>query len=238
MDPDKYVNDDSWQRDIGEVWHCYNVSEDYWMAVIFAPHGTRFDITIESVEELGKLVTNEPSSGPNECTLGYRVLVDKDDMTSTMAPPFSKRLLYERPSESKFSEAVDKFWHEAHNVAKYLAREDMWAAKHRDWNTHRCLLPMLEWHAHANHGWDYDTAHIGKRMRTWIDPEIWEALHRTFASFGVEESWNALFATIDLFKQLSSETAEKLNYQYPDDVSRNMINLIKSMRRQLVKHEP
>ena len=228
--PDKYAND-AWQEDIGEVWHCFKLPEARWRATIFAP-GTRFDISIRSVDELDQFVTDDPPAGINDYILGYRVLLDKDGRTAGMAPPFSRPLVYDKPDEATFKQTVDEFWHEAHNVAKYLARGDLWCVKHREWNTKRALLPMLEWHAHAKHGWEYNTAAIGKRMRSWIDPEIWDELRGAFPGFDVEEGWRALFVTIGLFRRVTSETAELLHFQYPDDMFMNMESLVRSMRDQ------
>ena len=149
-----------------------------------------------------------------------------------MAPPSLDALLHEKPSEDRYRQVVEGFWHEAHNVAKYLARGDLWSAKFRDWQTKRSLLPMLEWYAHAKHGWHYDTAHLGKRMRSWVEPEIWQALHRAFAHFDAEDAWNALFATIELFRRVATETARWLLFRYLDHEDMHMGALIVTMRQQ------
>ena len=146
-----------------------------------------------------------------------------------MAPPFSRSMEYERPGEDEFRRTIEEFWHEAHNVAKYLARNDLWSVKFRDWEMKRFLLRMIEWHAHSKYGWQYDTSHLGKWMSSWVDPEIWESLHAAFARFDAQSGWNALLATVRLFRRIAPETAERLRYRYPDDLDRNMEGLICSM---------
>ncbi len=236
-DPDRYAQDDAWQEDIGNVWHCFKGSkggkrsEDrgYWRAVIFAP-GIRFDIGLKSTDDLDELVTGDPSPGINDYSLGYRVLVDKDDLTSEMAPPFSVPLVHARPTKLDFTAVVEEFWHEAHNVAKYLARGDLWCVKHREFNTKRALLPMLEWHAHATHGWSYDTSVGGKRIGDWADADTWEELTRSFAGPDPEDGWRALLTTVGLFRRLSRETAQMLDFQFPDALFTNMEGLVRSMK--------
>ena len=239
-DQDKYANDHTWLSDMGEVWLCEkNTMTDgegppiYFRLTIFAP-GTRVDFSLYTTEMLDQEVTSDPPPGPNWYTLGYRVLVDKDGQTKGMAAPFSRPLEYERPSQDEFHSVIEDFWHEAHNVAKYIARGDLWSVKFRDWQSKRFLLQMIEWHAHSRHGWQYDTSVHGKRMPRWVDPEVWESLEGSFAHFDAEDSWNALMATVALFQRIAPETATRLGYRYLDDVDTNMSRLIRGMMRDSV----
>ncbi len=244
-DQDQYAHDHSWLGEIGEVWLCLkdtgrgeaDLFPVHYRLTIFAP-GTRVDFSIYSVGMLNKVVTQSPPPGPNLYTLGYRVLVDKDEKTKGMAPPFSRPFVHEKPSEDSYRQVVEDFWHEAHTTAKYLARGDLWSAKFRDWNTKKLLLAMIEWHAHAKHGWKHDTAHAGKRMRSWVDSEVWQALHSVFAHFDAEDSWNALFSTIELFREMAGETAEMLGYQYLEHEDKHMGDLIMQMGRSARPTDP
>ncbi len=237
-DQAKYASDHTWLGEIGEVWLCEkNTGEGeagvfpvYYRLTIFAP-GTRVDFSIHSTDMLRSIVTIAPPPGPNLYTLGYRILVDKDKATEKMAPPFSRPFIYEKPSEDNYRQVAEDFWHEAHNVAKYLARGDLWSAKFRDWQTKELLLPMIEWHAHARHGWEYDTAHLGKRMCSWVDPKIWRLLENAFGHFDAEDSWDALLVTIDIFRKVARETAEMLGYRYLEHEDKHIGTLILSMRK-------
>ena len=237
-DQERYAEDHSWLWAIGIVWLCEKgtdngeagVSPVYFRLTIFDP-GTRVDFSIHSLPMLDQIVAAGPQPEPDLYALGYRVLVDKDGKTKGMAPPSRGPLLHEKPSEERYREVVEDFWHEAHNVAKYLARGDLWSAKFRDWQTKRFLLPMLEWHAHTRHGWEHDTAHLGKRMRGWVEPEVWRSLHNAFAHFDAEDSWRGLSATIELFRAVARETAGRLGYAYPEYEDTHMGNLIDLMKQ-------
>jgi len=41
------------------------------------------------------------------------------------------------------------------------------------------------------------------------------ALPDTFGGYDLEGLWRALFATLDLFRWVATETAERLGYAYP-----------------------
>jgi aminoglycoside 6-adenylyltransferase len=74
---------------------------------------------------------------------------------------------------------------------------------------------MMEWHARAMKGQDYDTWMRGRFLEEWADPRALEELPETFAHYDKDDVWHALFATMDLFRWLSVETAERLGYSYP-----------------------
>lgn len=81
----------------------------------------------------------------------------------------------------------------------------------------RLLLQMIEWHARATHGWDYDVWHNGRFLETWADPRIINDLKQVFAHYDETDIKQALFATVDLFRWIAQETTEKLGYAYPID---------------------
>jgi aminoglycoside 6-adenylyltransferase len=100
-------------------------------------------------------------------------------------------------------------------LARQIRRRNLWVAKSRDWVLKGRLLTMLEWHARATHGWDTDTWYEGKFLAQWTDPGTWQALHGVFGHFDAADSWPALFATMDLYRHLATETAAHLGYAYP-----------------------
>lgn len=90
---------------------------------------------------------------------------------------------------------------------------------------------MIEWHAQAKHSWDYDTLYLGKHMKSWVDEDVWWALYHTFAHFDQGDSWNSLLATVDLFRRLAIETADRLGFVYPDGVDRNITGYVLHLKR-------
>jgi aminoglycoside 6-adenylyltransferase len=92
------------------------------------------------------------------------------------------------------------------------------------------LLKMIEWHEQSKHGWDYETYYSGKAMKSWASADTWNSLHQTFARFDGGDSWRSLFVTMNLFRQLARETAEKLGYPYPQEVDRNLTEFVSKIR--------
>jgi aminoglycoside 6-adenylyltransferase len=153
--------------------------------------------------------------------LAHRLLLDKDpaDDSREAEAVSSKRL--EPPGEAEFRRVVEEFWFEMYYVAKYLARNELWLAKSRDWATKQFLMSMIDWHEQIVRGRRvHDPDWAGKRR--YVSGDTWEALHQAFAGFSGEESWAAALATIDLFRRLAKEVAATAGFTYPADVDRNI----------------
>lgn len=65
---------------------------------------------------------------------------------------------------------------------------------------------------------DYDTWHAGRFISKWASKESGEALMQCFCRFKQTDSWQALVETSELFKKLSIEVADQLNYERPSDL--------------------
>lgn len=90
------------------------------------------------------------------------------------------------------------------------------------------LLRMIEWHAHATHGWNYDIWFRGRFLEEWADPCILNGLGNAFAHYDKDDVSRALLATMDLFHWIAMETAEKLNCQYPTEADNSAKDWIKN----------
>ncbi len=159
---------------------------------------------------------------------GIRVLLDKDGMSkylvpTTVEPPHP-------PAQAEFLDVVNDFWYHAVWTAKHLRRGELWWAKsgcdvHLKW----LLRRMMEWHARAMKGRDYNTWMRGRFLEEWTDPRALEGLPQVFAHYDKDDIWRALFATMDLFRWLSVEAAARLGYSYPTFGVERATELVKSL---------
>jgi hypothetical protein len=89
---------------------------------------------------------------------------------------------------------------------------------------------MIQWHAEAQKDWKEKSEPLGKNMRSWADPETWNALGGVFAHFEAVDSWQCLTATMNLFRRLSQEVALLLKVSYPETVDRHISAFISSLK--------
>lgn len=226
-DPSIYTSADGWMGEIAPVWNCLALSNEdeggYSTRLIIYDGGRKVDFTLAPLDALDHLVTSEPL--PDLYHRGYRVLLDKDRRAATMPlPPFRARPT-PKPSEAEFDALITEFWHEAYHVPKYLARGDLWLVKMRDWRMKTLMLDMLAWYMKSTEGWEYDTFYLGKHIKDWLDPALYDALFACFARFDRDDSWAAFFATARLFGHVAEQTATRLGYAYAHDGADHILAL-------------
>jgi aminoglycoside 6-adenylyltransferase len=147
---------------------------------------------------------------------GARVVLDKDGLAARLDLAPGAPSHTQPPSRDEFLNLVNDFWYHAVWVAKKLRRGELWTAKSCcDSYMKRLLLTMIEWHARAAAGWSNDTWHSGRFLEQWADPRAVEGLRAAFAHYDEAGVRRALFATMDLFRWLATETAARLGYPYP-----------------------
>lgn len=150
---------------------------------------------------------------------GYRILVDKIGLQNRFPQPVGTAgQSFELPTEENFINTVNDFWYHSVWTAKKLKRGELWTAKfcidsYMKWK----LLEIIECHAHAIHGSDYDTWHSGRFIEEWAEGWIVEKLSQCFSQYNKEDTKAALFSTMDLFRLVAIEAAEKLNFHYPSE---------------------
>jgi aminoglycoside 6-adenylyltransferase len=227
-----YTGSESWLIQFGSVLVCIKEKIFYKgkafpsLLVIFEG-GIKVDFSFLSLDVLDEIV--QSSDLPDDYNLGYKILLDKDDRAARMlSPQFEVKVI--KPSEQEFHQVVKEFWFEIYHVGVYLKREDLWSVKFRSWAAHSFLLRMMEWQAQAENDWCCSTPPIGKRMSSWVHKDLWKDLHGVFAHFDSEDSWKALFNTMELFKRLTVETAQSLRLSSMEGLSENMMGFITKLK--------
>ncbi len=227
-----YTKSEEWLSQFGNVWVCikekvFCKGRTFPSRLVIYEGGIKVDFSFLSIDILDEIAQSR--SLPDDYKLGYKVLLDKENKTSGMlSPQFEVKAI--KPSEQEFNEVIKEFWFEVYHVGVYLKRGDLWSVKFRSWAAHCFLLKMIEWHAQAEEGWIYSPPPNGKRMPSWVDQALWNDLHGIFAHFDAEDSWKALFHTMELFRRLTSDTAQALSFSSKEELSVNMISFINILK--------
>jgi aminoglycoside 6-adenylyltransferase len=236
-DPGYYISTTAWLDAIGAYWLTFvEATSDgagQERRVLF-DGGLDVDFAPVPAEELERL-----ASDPFAADLirhGVRVLLDKDGVLTEALKQFSLPQPVESgpaqpPGEARFLNVINDFWYHAVWTAKKLRRGELWTAKgcvdsYLKW---QCLLPMIEWHAHTVHGWDYGTWFRGRFLEQWADPRVVEGLREAYGRYDADDLWRALLATMDLFRWLAVETAARLGYPYPTRAEEKTAALVRKL---------
>ncbi|MGM1045409.1 MAG: aminoglycoside 6-adenylyltransferase [Bacillota bacterium] len=229
---DFYIGNDAWLKEIGNPWTSFvstTSGGDVERLVLFSG-GLQADFVIKSDTELIKI---QEGSIPEGFNRGFRIIVDKDSCLAQITDGKTEVLsINPKPVHNEeFLQVVNMFWFASMYVAKQILRNELWIAKTRDTDMKQLLLKMMEWHAVAVHH-KQDIWHAGKFMREWVEADVMDQLDRVFGRFNQEDSWTALISTMNLFRDLSLETAEKLNIDYPDELDLRVTTWITGVQEQ------
>jgi aminoglycoside 6-adenylyltransferase len=233
-----YFEDRSWLDAFGEVLVAYwdpihpepETGIDQVMNVIQFVGGLKIDFTVWPVELLRQIVA--APALPEELDAGYLVLLDKDDLTGTMRSPSYAAYIPARPDEATYQRFIEEFFSDVPYVAKCLWRGELLPAKWcLDYDMkHVYLLRALEWRVECDHGWAAPVGSLGKSLRKRLPPEIWAELEASYAGAGIAENWEALFATIAVFRRVLSEVGAHLGYAYPHELDRRVTAYAEQIR--------
>jgi aminoglycoside 6-adenylyltransferase len=229
----------AWLEDFGRVLVVYRdpiLPESTYGLGKFAwitqyEDGLKIDFMVFPVELMQRIVNG--TELPDYLDVGYQVLLDKDHLTDGLKPPTYRAHIPVPPTEEVFQTVVEEFFHEATYVAKHLWRDDLMPAKYNlDYAMkHDNLRQMLEWRIEIDHHWTWKPGAYGKRLKRHLPPEIWSQLESTYVGAGLEDNWEAMFKTIDLFRAVATEVAAHLGYRYPDDLHRRVAEYLLRVKR-------
>lgn len=224
--PDAYQETPDWISSLGDMWVCVPFQRGDGIAehLILFDEAQKIDLSFLPVSWLEEMVKTQRLTIVYQ--RGYRVLLDKDGVAAKLPACEKHRSAAERPSPMQFTQVINTFWYGAVYVAKQIRRRNLWTVKYRDWTMKEGLLAMLEWHTQAQHNWQADTWYEGKFLLNWVDTETGTALLDVFGRFDAADSWRALLATMDLFRQIAQETAVSLNYSYAIELDANITHYV------------
>jgi hypothetical protein len=70
-------------------------------------------------------------------------------------------------------------------------------------------------------------------MQSWVERNTWVALHKVFGHFDSSDSWRSLLHMLRLFRELSMDTAERLEHTYPMHLDNNLSEFIDNLQEKL-----
>ena len=230
---DRYLNDDRWMEQIGEVLVYQKEQSLFYGAVmpsrlVVFRDCPRVDFSFWPVAVLNEMVQGHKQY--ESYRNGYLILVDKDGLAAQLPPPDGEGFRILPPSRDTFLQELYDFWFEAYCVAKYLSRGDLWYAKMvENGYIKQHMYQMVLWHHQAARGWPRDSVlHTeGKRFERWASPELLDEIGRCFSRYDVEDTWSSLVAMVELFGRLAREVASQLDIVYPERKEQQVIGYLR-----------
>jgi aminoglycoside 6-adenylyltransferase len=227
-----YLRDGVWLNTFGTVLaaisHSFGQHDREWIALY--ADSAKLDAAFLPIDPMTTPTLQSMLDAfpyPNVLQRGVRVLVDKTGTSIALRLPQvdTARL----PDQAEFTAILNRMWLDSVKAAKFIRRNDLWRARQVcDGDLQQHLLTLLEWQAVAQSD-QRDIWYDGRFMAEWADRAALAALPDTCAAFDRADLARALWASLDLFRKLAKEVAQRLKLMYPDEVDRSIADLIHSM---------
>lgn len=184
--------------------------------------GNRIDLTLFPIAQLKEMDRDSLSI----------LLLDKDGIIEPFPPATENDYLPKPPTAKDFFDCCNEFWWVSPYAAKGLWRREILYAKstHDEVVRNGQLMKMLKWHIGVKTGFQVSPGKLGKYYQKYLEPELWESLLKTFSDASYENTWDALFATCDLFRKVAIPLAEHFGFEYPFDDDRRVSAYLKHIR--------
>ena len=213
--PSYFIESDKWLNEIG-VFHVSfveNTMDGLKERRVLFSDVLDVDFIFRPINTIEKISTDEVSL---ILSYGYSILIDKIGLQEKLTRRDTTKQALNLPTEQDFINIVNDFWYHSIWTMKKLKRGELWTAKfcvdsYMKWK----LLSIIEYNAHTTHGYEYNTWHSGRFLEEWAESWIVEKLALCFSRYDEESIKAALQSTMDLFRVVAVEVAEKLNFQYP-----------------------
>lgn len=206
------------------VLHLLNQEEDApdWpTCLVIYEEGRKVDFTFAEPERLYKMKREGLDA---TFSRGFIVLLDKTGITEGL--PKDANLLSLAPTpltETEFSQTVTDFWHEAHQVAIALTREELWVAWSRSADMKHYFLTLLEHLVtiQGKHVW-----YNGRKYHEWMPQKYIQALEIIFNCSTSEKAALSLQCLMRCFDEVSIDLAKLQGFSPAHNLAKKMQMLV------------
>lgn len=230
--PEQYLKRLDWIEAFAPVWLTvtqHTVAGEPERLVVFEG-GWQTDFVFQDSAVL-QMVPQMLASGniPDTIRRGVRVLVDKDGCLAQIPPP-SPVMPPAPPTSEQLAGLYERFWFDAIYAAKQLCRGELTRYKSCEEGLRWHLLQLIEWHARATHGGNYDTWHAGRFLANWADAEVYAAFAKSYTVLDASACLESLLTLAGLFQRLCEETAVALGLRYPAEKTSYLWNYLQQLK--------
>lgn len=224
--------DKSWIQAFGDVvidwWDPLEIdSETGFLTtgnIVYYSGTPKIDFTLWPLEMAGAVGQQLPT----ELDAGYRVLLDKDDLTKSWSEASGRGYKPELPDCRRYLETINSFFIGVPYVVTALLRGELLPAKWvLDYDMrYEYLLPMLKWYVVSIHGDSVQTGNHGKGIQRYLPAELLPRLASTYAELDIETNRLALTEMINLFRDIAQHVGEAIGCEYPTDLHERVLHHI------------
>lgn len=231
---EKYISNSDWLKLFGNPVAMIEEDEKCFdnlhaMKMVLYEDGVKIDFKLYNKQKFVE-ATNFTEL-PEDWDIGYKIMVDKENLTQNLQKPSYNVSIIKKPSEQQFQQLLNDFWWDTTYVAKCLARDEIFYAKFMSENNLRTayFVPLTEWKIASGHGWNITTNKHGRLFKKYLNDSMWQKIETTFSGASIDENWKALFAMCDLVHEFGTDLAQQLAFNYPFKLENDIRNYLEKI---------
>ena len=230
--PESYLLSNDWLKNIGD-FHISFIEPTLFGAKerrILFDDGTDVDFIIVSEEQSQAIQSHESDEIFRR---GYKILKDKIGISQNIAIAKGNIKSIPSPTLSKdeFHNLINDFWFHSVWTMKKIARGELYTAKScLDIYMKRLLLTLIETYTRLNNG--KDVWYSGRFIEKWADKWILDGLAGSYSKYDRADMINALHSTMEIFKTIAIDVAQKQSFTYPEDAETHSYEIVRELIRQ------
>lgn len=163
----------------------------------------------------------------------YLKILDKDNILPEIERLDEKQTWFAgMPSEEEYNGTNNEFWWVLKTFAEYTLRKELPSAMfYLNMPVRDLLNRMIRWHLFLQAGQPVDMGILDCNMEKLLDCELFSLYKETYPTADYEQIWKAFDAVVKLWTTIGKDIAKRCGYAYPTDAEKNMLSLIRSMKK-------
>ncbi len=157
------------------------------------------------------------------------ILLDKDQVLVGNITKSDVYFRLPKPTRSEFESIVNEMFISALNVAKGLYRKEEIYAIHMFANVRENVDKMTGHYIESNYDYSVNIGYNYEYIKTYLQEDHYKKYLETYPLPELENLWNTLFSSCELFRKEGLSVAEALGYEYPKRVDRDIMQKIREI---------
>ncbi|MCB5950672.1 aminoglycoside 6-adenylyltransferase [Enterococcus sp. BWT-B8] len=227
-EPEKYLETPKFISQFGTIWSSIKVKtmNDEQKRLTLFDGGYQVDIVVKTNKEYAEQVKSEKV--PEMFNQGVQLIVNNAGNGEQLLPNQENQLEKIPLTEENFEQLNQLFWFMTLSISKQLLIEENWAVKAKEQAYKNVTFQMIEWYELSLKDKNVEEKSSGRFINEWTEPSVYKALFNVLGQFGMENNWEALQQSIDLFLNLSEPLQKLTGFIISDDLQLKVTDWIET----------
>lgn len=158
-----------------------------------------------------------------------QIILDKDNIIDPIRVPTDLTQRTKEPSDLEYFNLINEFYSKIYDVGISMMKDEKVRTFYIFEEARRLLLKMAEFNIGAKYDFKVNPGVNGKNMGVYLEKDQYELILNSISEIDDESMWTSIFNACSLFRKLSMEVADKLNFKYLKKTDVEIIKFLRSI---------